>query len=225
MIAFQNVSKIYGDRPALDKVSFKIEPGEFVFILGPSGAGKTTIGKLLTHEMMPSEGEVVVGEFELTKMPKKEIATLRQQIGVVFQDYRLLPDRTAGENISLALEIANKSDSTIEKTLPQLLKLIGLQDKDELFPSQLSGGEAQRVVIARALATDPAVLFADEPTGNLDKDNAYVILELLERINQHGTTVIMATHDQEMVKSRKHRVLEFKDGQLIKDTAYKAEAK
>lgn len=218
MIAFRNVSKIYGDAKALDEVSFEVEPGEFIFILGPSGAGKTTIRKLLIKEILPTYGEIEVGEFTVTEMKKNEVPILRQQIGVVFQDYQLLPDRTAAENIALSLEITRKSQQAIEQTVPQLLALIGLQEKGHLFPNQLSGGEAQRVVIARALATDPAVLFADEPTGNLDSENSMIIVELLQKINRHGTTVIMATHDKEVVDHVNTRVLYLKDGKITKDT-------
>jgi cell division transport system ATP-binding protein len=150
---------------------------------------------------------------------------LRQQIGIVFQDYQLLPDRTAAENIALSLEITNKSQTAIEQTVPQLLALIGLPDKGHLFPNQLSGGEAQRIVIARALATDPAVLFADEPTGNLDRENSFVIVELLQKINRHGTTVIMATHDNEVVGKIDTRVLYLKDGKIDQDTGSKAKTK
>jgi cell division transport system ATP-binding protein len=218
MISFQHVSKHYGQRKALDNVSFAVDPGEFVFILGPSGAGKTTIRKLLIHEIIPTSGEVTIGEFKSSELKRKEIPILRQQIGVVFQDYQLLPDRTAAENIALSLEITNKSQKAISQTVPQLLALIGIPDKGHLFPTQLSGGEAQRVVIARALATDPAVLFADEPTGNLDTQNSFVIVELLQKINRHGTTVIMATHDTEIIKKTQARILYLEEGKIIKDT-------
>jgi cell division transport system ATP-binding protein len=218
MISFNKVSKIYGDKAALEDISFEIEPGEFVFILGTSGSGKTTVRKLLIHEIEATSGEITVGEFNVTSMNRREIPTLRQQIGVVFQDYQLLSDRTAAENIALSLEIANKSQKAIDKTVPQLLALIGLADRGHLFPNQLSGGEAQRVVIARALATDPAVLFADEPTGNLDKENAFSIVDLLQKINRHGTTVIMATHDPDMVNHVKSRTINLKEGMIESDT-------
>jgi cell division transport system ATP-binding protein len=218
MITFQHVSKIYGERKALDDISFVVDPGEFVFILGPSGAGKTTVRKLLIHEIKPSIGEVTVGEFKSSELKRKEVPILRQQIGVVFQDYQLLPDRTAAENIALSLEITNKSQKAINQTVPQLLALIGIPDKGHLFPNQLSGGEAQRVVIARALATDPAVLFADEPTGNLDSENSFVIVELLQKINRHGTTVIMATHDNEIIKKTSARIINLENGKIKKDS-------
>lgn len=218
MITFQQVTIQFGSTKALSDVSFAIEAGEFVFILGPSGAGKTTVGRLMIREMEATTGEIVVGEFQLSTMKKKELPTLRQQIGVVFQDYKLLADRTAGENIALGLEITGKSDETVAKTVIELLKVVSLEGKGDLFPTQLSGGESQRVVIARALATDPAVLFADEPTGNLDKDTANTIVELLNKINQHGTTVIMATHDEELVKSMKRRTIRLENGKISHDS-------
>jgi cell division transport system ATP-binding protein len=217
MIVFDQVTRIFGSTTALKSLTFTVKPGEFVFILGPSGAGKTTIGRLLIKEFDVSEGSIKVGEFDLGAMKKKEIPMLRQQIGVVFQDYKLLSDRTAAENVALSLEIMNKTDEAVQKTVAELMRVAGLEGKEKLFPSQLSGGEAQRVVIARALGTDPAVLFADEPTGNLDKTNAWGIVDLLDRINQHGTTVIMATHDEEIVHKMKKRVIRLEQGQIISD--------
>lgn len=222
MIVLDSVVKQYGDHRALDDVSFSIEPGEFVFVLGPSGAGKTTIRKLLIKELEPTSGEIQVGEYSLTKMSRKEVPSLRRQIGIVFQDYKLLPDRTAAENIALALEIAGKTDIVIKKTVPKLLDLVGLPEKGNLFPNQLSGGEAQRVVIARALASDPAVLFADEPTGNLDKEHSMVIVDLLQKINHHGTAVVMATHDNEIVSHLKGtRIIRLDAGRVVEDTGAK----
>jgi cell division transport system ATP-binding protein len=218
MITFNQVSKQYGSTTALDSVDLFIDAGEFVFILGPSGAGKTTIRKLLIKEIEPTTGSISVGEFDYTNIRKKELPQLRQQIGVVFQDYQLIPDRTAGENIALALEITHKSNDTIKKTVPKLLDLIGLSQKANLFPGQLSGGEAQRVVIARALATDPAVIFADEPTGNLDKDNSIHVVELLKKINQHGTTIIVATHDEEIVNNTPARIINLVAGKITSDS-------
>jgi cell division transport system ATP-binding protein len=225
MIEFKNVSKIYGKVKALDSVSFSIEPGEFVFILGPSGVGKTTVRKLLIKELEPTEGEITVGEFQLSQVKRKELPTLRQQIGVIFQDYQLLPDRTAAENIALSLEISNKPNDVIKTTVVKLLELIGLAHKGNLFPTQLSGGEAQRVVIARALATDPAVLFADEPTGNLDRENSFHIVQLLQKINAHGTTIIMATHDTEIVQKTPARIITLEKGKITGDTGEKPDEK
>jgi len=221
MIVFDSVTKRYGTHTALSEVSFTIEPGEFVFILGPSGAGKTTLARMMIKEMEPTEGTIKVGEFDLKKIRGRELPVLRQQIGVVFQDYKLLPDRTAAENIALSLEIIGKTDAVIHRTVDELLKVVGLEGKGNLFPSQLSGGETQRVVIARALATDPAVLFADEPTGNLDRDNALQIVDLLDRINKHGTTVVMATHDMDLVKKMNRRNIILEEGKVVKDTGRK----
>lgn len=218
MIVFDAVTVRYGDKAALDRVSFLIEPGEFVFLVGPSGAGKSTVAKLLIREIVPSEGRISVGEYDYDSIRNKDIPYLRRQIGMVFQDNRLLPDRTVAENIALPLEIVHKSNQAIVKTITELLKATGLEGKDNYFPRQLSGGELQRVVIARALAMDPAVLFADEPTGNLDDETAASIVDLLIRINQQGTTVIMSTHDMNMVKQLQKRIIELKEGKLMSDS-------
>lgn len=225
MIVLNKVTKEYGSHRALDEVTFSIDPGEFVFILGPSGAGKTTIRKLLIKELELTSGEITVGDYHLSSMSSKEIPSLRRQMGIVFQDYKLLPDRTGAENVALALEIAGKPDVVIKKTVPKLLDLVGLPSKGNLFPTQLSGGEAQRIVIARALASDPAVLFADEPTGNLDRENSVVILELLKKINHHGTAVVMATHDTEIVERMKGtRMIYLDDGKVMKDSGAKSKS-
>jgi len=217
MIVFDSVTKLYGDMPALSEISFKIEPGEFVFVVGPSGAGKSTLSKLLIAETQPTQGTITVGEYNYSLIKPKDIPYLRRQIGVVFQDNKLFQDRTVAENVAISLEILNKSDVSIQKSVEELLKVTGLTNKEHFFPRQLSGGEQQRVVIARALAMDPAVLFADEPTGNLDRETATQIVELLTRINEHGTTVLMATHDMELVKQMKKRTLTLKQGKLIED--------
>ncbi len=222
MISFNAVSKLYGDKPALSDVSFRIEAGEFVFIVGPSGAGKSTLSKLLIAETIPTSGTIKVGEYDYAQIKRKDIPYLRRQIGVIFQDNKLFPDRTVAENIAISLEILNKSDLSIEKSIEELLKVTGLTGKDNYFPRQLSGGEQQRVVIARALAMDPAVLFADEPTGNLDDETAMQIVELLKRINEHGTTVLMATHDLNLVKQLGKRTLVLRDGKLVEDTGDRA---
>ncbi len=218
MIHFNSVSMIYGDRTVLDAMDFFIEPGEFVFLVGPSGAGKSTISKLLIREVVPTQGEISVGEYEFAKLRRKDIPYLRRQIGMVFQDNKLLPDRTVAENIALPLEILSKKQESISKIIEELLKATGLEGKDNFFPRQLSGGELQRVGIARALAMDPAILFADEPTGNLDEKTAAQIVDLLTRINAQGTTVIMATHDMAMVKKLKKRIIEIGEGRLIHDS-------
>lgn len=218
MIVFDSVTRAYGETAAIKQVTFVIDPGEMVLIVGPSGAGKSTVGKLLIREVSPTEGEIRVGDFAYSTMKRKDIPVLRQQIGMVFQDYRLLPDRTAAENVALSLEIMNKSQAVVEKTVSELLKVVGLEGKEHLFPHQLSGGESQRVVIARALGTDPAVIFADEPTGNLDVDTGAQIVDLLRKINLHGTTVLMATHDERLKSKLGCRVITLKNGELIHDS-------
>lgn len=221
MIVFKNVTKRFGDSVALEDVTFSIAPGEFVVITGKSGAGKTTLGRLLIRDTLPTEGEITVGEFNLLSMKSREIPILRRQIGTVFQDFRLLPDRTAAENISLSMEILNKPRTVIEATVNQLLSTIGLSDKANRFPTELSGGEAQRVVIARAMATEPAVIFADEPTGNLDNATGWQIIELLQKLNESGTAVILATHNNEHIEQLKYRVISLKDGKITEDTPKK----
>jgi len=218
MIIFDAVTVTYGDRQALDEVGFKVDPGEFVFLVGKSGAGKSTIAKLLIREILPTKGKVTVGDYDFSTMKRKDIPHLRRQIGMVFQDNKLLPDRTVAENIALPLEILGKNVPSIKKTITELMKATGIEGRENYFPRQLSGGELQRVVIARALAMDPAVLFADEPTGNLDDQTAMQIVELLTRVNEQGTTVIMATHDSDLVKKLKKRVIELDQGKLVKDT-------
>lgn len=218
MIVFDKVTKQFGDTKALDEVNLVIEPGEFVFLVGPSGAGKTTLARLLIKELDPTEGSVQVGEFELSQMRGRDIPILRRQIGMIFQDFKLLPERTAAENIALSLEIMGKSSRSILATVNELLEVTGLEGKGGLFPSQLSGGETQRVVIARAMATEPAVLFADEPTGNLDDDTAWNIVELLDRINKSGTAVIMSTHNKAFVKKLKRRIISLREGKIDHDT-------
>lgn len=218
MIEFDSVTKVYGTRTALDAVSFKINPGDFVFLIGPSGAGKSTVSKLLTREIMPTNGNIIVGEYDYSKLKNRDIPFLRRQIGVVYQDNKLLPDRTVAENIALSLEILNKPNPTITKTVEELLRVTDLSGKENMFPRQLSGGELQRVVIARALAMDPPLLFADEPTGNLDVQTAHQIIELLERINKEGTTVLMSTHDINLVKSMQKRVITLKQGKIETDS-------
>jgi cell division transport system ATP-binding protein len=221
MIVFDSVEMIYGNKAALDGVSFRVDPGEFVFIVGPSGAGKSTIGKLLLYETKATKGTIEVGDYNYTTLKKRDIPYLRRQIGMVFQDNKLLPDRTVFENIALTLQILGKPEKTTTKTIEELLKATGLEGMESRFPRQLSGGELQRVVIARALALDPAVLFADEPTGNLDTATALKILDLLEAINKQGTTVLMATHDIGLIKQLKKRVITLNQGKVSDDTAPK----
>lgn len=221
MITFSGVTKQFGDETiALKDVSFEIEPGEFVIITGHSGSGKTTLMRLLTREYTPSEGEITFDGTPLSTIPTSQVHHHRRKIGVVFQDYKLLPELNVWENIALALNIIGKPQSETEVRVSDLLRLVGIVDKAFLFPSQLSGGEAQRVSIARALATGPNVIFADEPTGNLDPDTSGSIARLLKKINSLGTIVIIATHDTGVLETLKgERRLQLEKGELVKDTA------
>lgn len=222
MIEFTQVTKTYPTgQSALSDVSFVIEPGEFVFFVGESGAGKTTIMRLLTRQTNSTAGEILFFGQNLGTLNSKAIPKLRREISVVFQDYKLLPDRTVAENISLPLEIADKSKEEIASRLKDLLDLVSLQDKEHFFPVQLSGGEAQRVSIARALAIGPKVLFADEPTGNLDHDSAISVAKLLNKIHELGTTILMATHNLDLVKLLKKREIHMSRGKITKDTKQK----
>jgi len=223
MIVFNNVSKqFFNDTYGVKDVSLEIDPGELVVITGQTGSGKTTLMRLLTRESSPSEGEITFEEQSLNDLPPSLIPHHRRRVGVIFQDYRLLPESNVWENVALPLLIANKPESEIEDRVTDLLELVGLEEKAELFPRELSGGEAQRVGIARALATAPPVIFADEPTGNLDQETAKKIVGLLQKIHKLGTTVLIATHDVTVLKELSGaRNLELKDGQLIKDTGDK----
>lgn len=218
MIVFDSVTKKFGASVALDDVSLEIKQGDFVFIVGPSGAGKSTLLRILTRELIPSAGKVTIGNQEITKLKAKDIPILRRKIGFVFQDFKLLDDRTVFENVSITLEVLGKKDSEIEKQVEHTLKLVEIWDKRDLFPRQLSGGEAQRTVIARAIVGKPDILLADEPTGDLDPKTAWGVIQLLNEINSWGTTVIMATHNQEIVNTLKRRVIVLKKGQISKDT-------
>lgn len=219
MINFRAVTKKYlSGHTALDEISFDIEAGEFVFILGTSGSGKTTLLRLILREIKPSSGQILVAEHDLNTIPHKQIPHFRRQIGSAFQDFKLLPDKSAFENVQLALDIIGTGNKEINSRAEELLSQVGLEDKMYLFPSQLSGGEIQRVAIARALATDPVLLFADEPTGNLDPETSVQIINLLKDINEAGTTVIMATHDLNLANSFGYRQLHLHKGNLVKDT-------
>lgn len=223
MITFETVTKTFpNDFTALSDVSFEIDPGELVFLLGPSGSGKTTLLRLILREIKPSGGKVLVAGQDISQLPKKEIPHLRRQIGSAFQDFKLLMDKTAYENIALVLDILKKTEDEIKTTAYQLLEKVGLSGKENMFPSQLSGGEIQRVAIARALALDPVLLFADEPTGNLDYKTSEQIVDLLHDINKSGTTVIISTHDRNLVtRFANVRQIHLEKGQLIKDTKKK----
>lgn len=220
MIILSNVSKVYDNgTKALDNVSFFIERGEFVFIVGPSGSGKSTLIKLLMHEEVPTSGEVIINSVSVNNLKRSQIPYLRRDMGVVFQDFRLLPKKTVYENVAFAMEIVGASSREIRRQVPNVLSMVGLSHKSKMLPSQLSGGEQQRVALARALANNPAFLIADEPTGNLNPKTAYEIVELLDEINKRGTTVIMATHAKDIVDAMKKRVIAIEDGVVVRDEA------
>ena len=221
MIKFENVTMAYrkDGNPALNDVSFEIADGEFVFLVGQSGAGKSTILRLLIREERAQDGTVFIDDINIGMLPEKEVPKLRRNIGMVFQDFRLLPEKTVAENVAFALQVLNKSPDEIKQTVPAVLDLVGLLDKANRRPEQLSGGEQQRVAIARALVNRPAILMADEPTGNLDPDTSVEIMRLLDQINKAGTTVIMATHDAGIVDQMRKRVIEITGGAIIRDQA------
>lgn len=221
MLKFSNVSKQFGNIQALDDVSFEIDPGEFVFITGPSGAGKTTLLRLLIREFLPTSGEIVFDEFEVHNLKNKHIPSLRQNIGSVFQDFRLLPERTVKENTEVALAVKKVARDEWDDRVNHVLKLVGLAARANLFPSQLSGGEEQRAALARALIINPKLIFADEPTGNLDWKTAGEIAELLAKINEEGKTVIVTTHNRDIVKNLGKRVIEIDKGKVSGDTGKK----
>ena len=219
MIRFQGVTKVYptSTRPALDNVSVEIEKGEFVFLVGQSGSGKSTFLRLVLKEDKPSRGEIWVAGKDLSRLSHWKVPQLRRQIGTVFQDFRLLPNKTVSENVAFALQVIGKSRGEIRRTVPETLELVGLDGKGERMPDELSGGEQQRVAIARAFVNRPMILLADEPTGNLDPETSEGIMLLLERINRTGTTVIMATHDSHIVDSMRRRVIELDQGKVTRD--------
>ena len=218
MIRFVDTTKIYSNGVVgVKNVTLNIEKGEFVFVIGPSGSGKSTFLKLIMHEEAPTEGEVYVNGYSIHNMPRAEVPYLRRSLGVVFQDFRLLPNKTAYENVAFAMQIVEALPREIRRQVPLALGLVGLSKKARAYPGQLSGGEQQRVVLARALVNNPAVLIADEPTGNLDPKTSMEIMELLDEINQRGTTVIVATHEKNIVDSMKKRVITLDKGELVSD--------
>lgn len=217
MIIFQNVSKIYNGCPALDRVNLVIKPKDFVSIAGPSGAGKSTLLKLLIGEEKPTKGKIFLDKQNIHLIKEAELPRLRRKMGMVFQDFRLLSDRTAYENVAFAMEVVGATNEEIAQDVPQLLELVGLADKLSHFPHQLSGGERQRVAIARALIHRPSVILADEPTGNLDLLNAWDIIRLLLKINELGTTIVLATHDREVINNLSKRVVTLDKGRVIRD--------
>ena len=220
VIAFNRVSKVYPaqpNRPALEDVSLEIYPGEFVFLVGHSGSGKSTLVRLIIRELKPSSGSITIADEDLGSMRNWRVPYLRRNIGCVFQDFKLLPNKTVYENVAFALEVIGKSRHVIRTQVPEVLRLVGLQDKLDKLPDQLSGGEAQRVSIARAIVNRPPLLVCDEPTGNLDPQTSRGIMDLLERINRTGTTVLVATHDREMVDNMRRRVIALERGHITRD--------
>jgi cell division transport system ATP-binding protein len=218
VISMVDVGMTYPNgKVALTDVNVSIPAGDFVFLVGPSGAGKSTFIRLLIREQLPTSGRVVVAGRDLSRLRRREVPKLRRRIGIVFQDFRLLPAKTVFENVAFALEVTGAAGGEIRRRVPQLLNLVGLQDHADHLPTQLSGGEQQRVAIARALVHDPAMLIADEPTGNLDPVTSWEIIQLLIQINGFGTTVLMATHNQEIVNAMRRRVLALEHGSLVRD--------
>ena len=218
MIRFENVSKTYQTCvPALNDISLNIEAGEFVFITGPSGSGKSTLIKLMLHEFDPTQGKIIVNGKNLQGVKRRMVPLYRRNIGCVFQDFRLLPDRNVYENVAFAMKVTEASTREIKKRVPQVLSMVGLAAKYRSLPKHLSGGEQQRVAIARALVNNPKIILADEPTGNLDNNNAWEIMDLLKQINDNGTTVIVVTHNMEIIERMKKRVITIEKGSLVSD--------
>ncbi|MEX2014688.1 MAG: cell division ATP-binding protein FtsE [Candidatus Saccharimonadales bacterium] len=221
MILLDRVTKTYPKRKdsALNRLSLHVEAKEFVIVVGPSGAGKSTLLKLLTREEKPNSGKIIVGGIDYERLKDRDVPKLRRKIGVVFQDFKLLPNKTVFENVAFALEIAGMSNREIKYTVPKVLNIVGLKNKQKSYPRELSGGEMQRVAIARAVVRQPKILIADEPTGNLDPKHAWDVIKVLEKINKYGTTVLLTTHNQEIVNRLKRRVITINDGKIQSDRA------
>lgn len=217
MIRFTNVTKMYGDNVGLENVSVYIKKGDFVFLVGPSGSGKSTFIRLILKEINADSGRIEVGDYVVTDLPNRKVPQLRRGIGIVFQDFRLLPKKTVFENVAFAMEIMHMSRRQIRRRVPQVLSLVGIADKAKRYPQELSAGEQQRVAIARAIINNPKVLIADEPTGNLDPDTAYGIMELLDEINMTGTTIVMVTHAKDIVDRMNKRVIAIDEGHIVRD--------
>jgi len=217
MIKFEDITKEYNGLAVLSEVNLEIKEGEFLFLVGPSGAGKTTLIKLLIREELPTTGEIYYNSLEVSQLPYKELPKLRREIGTIFQDFKLLPRKTALENVRFVLDVIGKDSEEQKEVAPEILKLVDLEEQKDQFPGQLSGGEKQRLAIARALAAEPKVLIADEPTGMIDPAAAWNVLNLLRKINELGSTVIMATHNAAVVDTLKQRVIELDKGKIIRD--------
>jgi cell division transport system ATP-binding protein len=224
MILLDRVSKSYGKgssgiAPSLDRISLHVEPKEFVIVVGQSGAGKTTLLRLLTREERPTSGKIIIGGIDYDKLKDRDIPLLRRKIGVVFQDFKLLPNKTVFENVAFALEIVGISNREIKHTVPKVLDIVNLKGKENRMPREFSGGERQRVAIARAIVRQPRILIADEPTGNLDPKHAWDVIKVLEKINRYGTTVLLTTHNQDIVNKLKRRVVTLEHGKIASDRA------
>lgn len=220
MIKFNNVTKYYsGGIVALDNIDIHIQKGEFVFIVGQSGAGKSTFVKMLLKEEPPTKGEIIIDDMKLNELHRRRVPQLRRKMGVVFQDFRLLPKKTVYENVAYSMEIIGAKPKEVRKRVPLILSMVGLSNRAKVYPDQLSGGEQQRVSIARAMINNPTLLVADEPTGNLDPETSWEIMRLLKQFNRNGTTVVMATHDQKIVDAMEMRVIELVNGKVVRDQA------
>jgi cell division transport system ATP-binding protein len=221
VIRLEHVTKTYpkAARPSIEDATVSIDKGEFVFFIGPTGSGKSTIVKLMLREITPTKGKVFVNGKDITALHSWKVANFRRSIGCVFQDFRLLPNRTAFENVAFALEVIGKTKSVARRVVPEVLELVGLGGKEHRFPHELSGGEQQRVAVARAFVNRPLILLADEPTGNLDPDTSIEIMRLLDRINRTGTTIVMVTHDSNIVNQMRRRVIEVDSGRIVRDQA------
>lgn len=220
MIEFKDVTKVYGSNGthALDKVNMKIEDGEFVFIVGSSGAGKSTLLKLIMHEEVPTEGEVIVNGYKSSELKKRKVPYYRRTMGIVFQDFRIIPKMSVYDNVAFAMRVIGAKEKEIRKRVPYILQLVGLSQKARSMPNELSGGEQQRVSLARALVNNPKLIVADEPTGNVDPEMSHEIVDMLTKINNAGTTVIMVTHEHDLVRTFQRRVIVIQNGQVVSDT-------
>lgn len=218
MLVIENLSKTYPNgSKALNNISIKIEKGEFIFLVGPSGAGKSTLMKALFREVIPTEGKIYVDSKDILSLSNDQVPYLRRQLGIIFQDYRLLPERTIYDNVAFAMQVIEEPYVIIKRRVRSVLNLVGLKGREDSYPNELSGGEQQRVAIARAIVNGPGIVIADEPTGNLDPDTSNEIMDIFERINSAGTTIIMATHDKDIVDSRGKRVVALENGSIARD--------